>query len=93
MHWYGRSFTFVDDGQRVLLGVPSLGWTRGQLLDLSEALGAGWERIAGEGSLSGGWDWRNPLRRGRPMSEEINVPDQGYLCSLVIASRGPGSSG
>lgn len=39
MHWYGRSFTFVDDSQRVLLSIPSLGWTRGQLLDLSEALG------------------------------------------------------
>jgi hypothetical protein len=39
MHWYGRSFTFVDDDHRVLLKVASLGFTRGQLLDLSEALG------------------------------------------------------
>jgi hypothetical protein len=39
VHWYGRSFTFVDDSQRVLLGIPSLGWTRSQLLELSETLG------------------------------------------------------
>lgn len=39
MHWYGDTFTFVNDGQQVLLKVGSLGWTRGQLLDLSEALG------------------------------------------------------
>lgn len=39
MHWYGDAFTFVNDGQQVLLKVGSLGWTRGQLLDLSEALG------------------------------------------------------
>lgn len=39
MHWYGESFTFVDDDQRILLKIGGLGWTRGQLLDLSEALG------------------------------------------------------
>jgi hypothetical protein len=39
MHWYGQSFTFVDDDHRVLLKIASLGWSRGQLLDVSEALG------------------------------------------------------
>jgi hypothetical protein len=39
MHWYGRSFTFTAEDNRVLLSVPSFGWTRGQLLDMSEALG------------------------------------------------------
>lgn len=38
MHWYERQFTFAAADQ-VLLGIPSFGWTRGQLLDLSEALG------------------------------------------------------
>jgi hypothetical protein len=39
MHWYSQNFTFVDDDQRVMLKIGGLGWTRGQLLDLSEALG------------------------------------------------------
>jgi hypothetical protein len=39
MHWYEQQFRFVDEDQRALLGIPSFGWTRGQLLDLSEALG------------------------------------------------------
>ena len=39
LHWYGDAFTFVSEGQQVLLKVGSLGWNRGQLLDLSEALG------------------------------------------------------
>lgn len=39
MHWYGRSFTFVNDAQRVLLSLRGPGWTRGPLLDLSESLG------------------------------------------------------
>jgi hypothetical protein len=39
MHWYGQSFTFVDEDHRVLLKIGGLGWSRGQLLDLSEALG------------------------------------------------------
>jgi hypothetical protein len=39
MHWFSYYFTFVDDDHRVLLKIASLGWSRGQLLDLSEALG------------------------------------------------------
>jgi hypothetical protein len=60
MHWYGGSLTFVNDGQWVLLGFPSAGWTRGQLLDLSEILGVclynhrtkhGWGKDAWDGQL------------------------------------------
>jgi hypothetical protein len=40
IHWYGQSFTFTADDNRVLLKLASLGWKRSQLLDLSEALGA-----------------------------------------------------
>lgn len=39
MHWFGRSFTFVDDDHRILLKIGGLGWNGSQLLDLSEALG------------------------------------------------------
>lgn len=39
MHWYGSSVTFVDDDHRVLLKIGGLGWTGGQWLDVSEALG------------------------------------------------------
>lgn len=39
MHWYEQQFRFVDGDERALLGIPGFNWTRGQLLDLSSALG------------------------------------------------------
>jgi hypothetical protein len=39
MHWYSGKFTLVDADDRVLLKASFPGLTRGQLLDLSEALG------------------------------------------------------
>ena len=39
VHRYGQAFTFVDEGGQALLMVRGLGWTRGQLLDVSEKLG------------------------------------------------------
>ena len=39
MRWYSRTLNFVDGDNRVLLKVGSLGWTGGQWLELSEALG------------------------------------------------------
>lgn len=40
IHWYGQYFTLTGADNQLLQKLPSLGWRRGQLLDLSEALGA-----------------------------------------------------
>jgi hypothetical protein len=37
VHWYSQNFTFLCDGQRVLLKIGGLGWTGGQLLDRDAA--------------------------------------------------------
>jgi hypothetical protein len=39
MHWFSTATVFEGEGHSKLLRIPGGGWTRGQLLDISEALG------------------------------------------------------
>lgn len=81
MHWYGGagpSLTFEDEGHWVLMGFLIEGWTRGQLLDLSEMLGVplydhrtkhGWGKDARDGQLV--------QRRPRTRQRHPRVPGRG----------------